>query len=497
MNRRNGHWLLPCGVSLALAAGLMACSRPDNGPPTFDQTHCPFKLDPSQVLGQTVRCGYLNVDEDRTIPNGSRIQVPALVFVSPVPTAPPMMNLAGGPGQSWADLGLDSITATDSAQFKRDQIFVEQRGTGLSIPNLGCPELDATSMDNMGANMDPIGACRNRLTASGVNLAAYNTRALAADVEDLRVTLGYPVYLVNGVSYGTSWGLAILRDFPIPLKGVILDSVLPPQAPLFRGSSSGRDTALTALLQACLIDSPCNGKFPGLEAKLTQTIMALEKTPLGWSVAPSGQLTADVYVSTVDEIQTVQPGLLPFFITTVSAALTAGKTTLDPADPRIQMLLLGSMSATASLAVGQYLSIECSDNQLVTEAQVLADLATVRPVLRPYLQTAAEGDLQVCQAWTYQPYAASAFAAIASGVPSLLLSGALDARTPPAWAMDTVKTLSHGTLLEFPGLAHSVQSADSDAAQGCLTTVITQFVDSGTVADPSCVATITPQWILQ
>ena len=36
-------------------------------------------------------------------------------------------------------------------------------------------------MDNMGANMDPILACRDRLRHSGVDLSAYNTRSLAAD----------------------------------------------------------------------------------------------------------------------------------------------------------------------------------------------------------------------------------------------------------------------------------------------------------------------------
>ncbi len=419
-----------------------------------------------------------------------------LVFKSPNPTAVPMVNLAGGPGQSWADLGLDQFKASDNATFKRDQIFIEQRGTGLSTPNLSCPELDATSMDNMGANMDPITACRDRLTGSGINLAAYNTRSLAADVEDMRVTLGYQNIYVNGISYGTSWGLALMRDFAGSLQGTILDSVLPPQDPLLRGTSSGRDRALTALFNACQADSTCNGKFPNLEDKLTQTLNMLTQNPIGWAAAPNGMFTPDIYVSTVDEVQVAEPGFLPFFIETVNDALTSGKTTLDPADPRIEALLASTMSATSSLAIGQYLSIECSDNQLVTDADVQADVANVRPVLRPYLEAAAEGELSLCQAWTYQTYPPSAFAPVSSSVPALLLSGALDPRTPPSWAMDAATTLDRSTLLVFPGLSHSTQSSDSSTAQACLGNVVQQFVDTGMVADKSCVKAVTPEWVL-
>ncbi len=481
---------------------LSACGTPDNAPPSFDESSCPFKLDPSQVKtgsGQTVRCGVLDLPEDRKNQGNRRVKVPVLVLKAPAatPALPPLVNLAGGPGQSWGDLGLSQITAKDNANLKRDQIFVEQRGTGLSTPNLSCPELSATSMDQMGANSDPLAACRDRLMGTGINLTAYNTRELAADVEDMRAQLGYAQVFLNGVSYGTSWGLAIVRDFPGGLRGALLDSVLPPQHPLFQGTASGRDSALTALFAACSADAMCNGTFPDLSNKFLNTIAALAKKSLGWKVAPNGQLAADVYVSTVDQVQEAEPGFLPFFIETVSDALTAGKTTLDPADPRIEALLMDTMSATASLAVGQYFSIECADNQGVTAADVMADVAQVRPALRPYLSDAALGLLQVCQEWPFLHEDPSAFAPVQSAVPTLLFSGGLDPTTPPAWAADTVTGLSHGTLMRFPGLAHDVQDSAVNAGETCVSTAMKEFFASGTVPDSACAATVGPTWVLK
>ena len=70
----------------------------------------------------------------------------------------------------------------------------------------------------------------------------------------------------------------------------------------------------------------------------------------------------------------------------------------------------------------------------------------------------------------------------------LLLSGALDPRTPPAWAAAALPNLSNGTHIVFPGLSHSVQSAGDPTTSACLNTILSQFIRTGAVADRSCVA---------
>ncbi len=96
---------------------------------------------------------------------------------------------------------------------ERDLVVLEQRGTLKSEPLLACPELDTyldgavgsppTSSDVAAQESEALQACRDRIAADGLDLAAYNTTENAADVADLRVALGIEESNVYGVSYGT------------------------------------------------------------------------------------------------------------------------------------------------------------------------------------------------------------------------------------------------------------------------------------------------------
>src|SRR4051794_12306988 len=85
---------------------LAACSQK----PFFDESACLFKVHNTQTQGGTIRCGVLNTPEQHQAPS-KLIQVPVLIFKGTNKNAAPVVNLAGGPGQSWNDLGLDTISA--------------------------------------------------------------------------------------------------------------------------------------------------------------------------------------------------------------------------------------------------------------------------------------------------------------------------------------------------------------------------------------------------
>ena len=67
--------------------------------------------------------------------------------------------------------------------------------------------------------------CLAALIAGGVDLADYHSEASAADLEALRVALGYRKWNVLGISYGGRLALATMRSFPEGIRAVILDSV--------------------------------------------------------------------------------------------------------------------------------------------------------------------------------------------------------------------------------------------------------------------------------
>ena len=73
---------------------------------------------------------------------------------------------------------------------------------------------------------------------------------------------------------------------------------------------------------------------------------------------------------------------------------------------------------------------------------------------------------------------------VTSDKPVLLLSGELDPVTPPAWADDAKKTLSHSAHFTVPGVGHGA------SAVGCVPKLISDFLDKGAVEglDGACVA---------
>ena len=83
----------------------------------------------------------------------------------------------------------------DWALDDRDVILVEQRGDALAEPSLNCPELDlehfvvdgVAPLRRGGCARDGASRsrpCRDRLTAEGIDLAAYTSAESAADLAD-------------------------------------------------------------------------------------------------------------------------------------------------------------------------------------------------------------------------------------------------------------------------------------------------------------------------
>ena len=218
-------------IACLLVAVLGACGGGGSPGTHFDERACPFVVDPSQIQGTTMRCGVLYTPEVHASPS-RYIEVPVLIFKGMSPGLPPIVNLSGGPGQSWADLGLDTLTASDTRSLPMDFVFIEQRGTGLSRPRLDCPP--AAKDDTVS---DYAGRCTSDLRAQGTNIAAYNIQEMAEDVASFQSALGYPKIVLDGVSYGTAWGLQILRAHSPLVSSAILDSVVNPTIPVFSASA--------------------------------------------------------------------------------------------------------------------------------------------------------------------------------------------------------------------------------------------------------------------
>ena len=135
---------------------------------------------------EPVRCGTVSVPEDRSKPDGRRIDLRVVVIpaVKPDPAMAPLYDLAGGPGLA-ATGGADFyLTVGQGYRQARDIVLVDQRGTGASAP-LACPELAGTGTTYPDA---AVRACRERL-ATQADLSRYTTADTVADLQAVRAAL--------------------------------------------------------------------------------------------------------------------------------------------------------------------------------------------------------------------------------------------------------------------------------------------------------------------
>ncbi|MFW2241498.1 alpha/beta fold hydrolase [Rhodococcus opacus] len=399
---------LGCAVTapmgLVSACGSRGGSAPDPDPSsaaTYTAAACPSPNVagvPQLDLGPGFSCGTLTVPEDRSRPDGRRIDlaVTRLAATSPTPRPDPL-----------------DVQATRS--------------------------------------------CRDRTAGGGYDLGAYDTTANAADVADLRVALGLDEWNIYGVSYGTHLALTLLRDHPDGIRSVVLDSVVPTQSNIIEGFWPGAAEGYRALFDACAAQPACAAAYPRLQDEFTGTVNRLAASPL--TVGLSGRrVVLDGYTFTNLVIQqSLAPGNYAGLPALIHSTATGDGVPAATA-------LLGTVTPPGLIGYGLTFGVGGEQTAFTDRERVAATAKRVLPdfpdpVLSLVPQAARIFD--DCDVWDVPASDARVHEPTASDVPALLLTGSLDAVTPPSQARTAAETLSRSEVLEFPGLGHDVlQSSD-------------------------------------
>ena len=467
---------------------LVGCSRPSTAIPTplqptlapvtqtaerssvFEEADCAFEI----PEGFQPRCGYLIVPEDRSQPNGRTIRLHVAIFESSNANPPPdpVIHLIGGPGAS-ALSNAQWILMKGGAEIleQRDYILFDQRGTQYSDPYLYCLPYDEYLWDAHEQNVSlaeyyagalpMLGTCLEDWRSQGINLAAYNSGESAADVNDLRLALGYKQVNLYGISYGTRLALNVMRDYPEGIRSVIIDSVFPPQANLDLDIAATAFRSLQEVFQACASNDACAGKYGDIETKFYSVIDRLEVTPVQLEVyGPYREkpyvvyLDGDLFIDTifVALYSMVSIADIPHFI---QAAYEESYTELsEPVGGAI-----GS-----PLSTGLFWSTTCGEEvPFEIGMPETPESAAVPIVLQEHFSE--QYTLDVCSHWNVPPAASIENEAVISDIPTLLFSGRYDPVTPPHWAQLASETLSFHAFYEFPNMSHGVMRSNPCALQ--------------------------------
>ncbi|HJQ68811.1 MAG TPA: alpha/beta hydrolase [Blastocatellia bacterium] len=285
---------MPKTVSFILSACLLCAAvlaSPQDKPAAErkagDLKKEPYKL---QFGDQSVEAelGRLLVKENRSNPKSNLIE---LAFVRLKSTAgepgPPVIYLDGGPGSSAINLARvpDYARAFLKLREVGDVILLDQRGVGLSRPNLARMATQSMPADAFLNREKAFAVFKERaeeaaahFKSQGVDLLAYNTRESAADVDDLRRALGVEKVNLVGFSYGTHLGLATIRYHGAHLNRVALVGTEGQNHTRKLPSTSQK--SLERLARVVAADPTVGPKVPDMVALLKRVFDRLEREPI-------------------------------------------------------------------------------------------------------------------------------------------------------------------------------------------------------------------------
>lgn len=368
-----------------------------------------------------------------------------------------LLGLPGGPGDSGGAYFARRLARFAGVRSTHDLVFVDPRGTGASGA-LRCGDA---------------GSCAQVLgPASGL----YTSRDVADDVEAVRAALGVERLALYGISYGTWFAQTYARRHPSRVAALVLDAPVSPasqddvfRTKLFaalpravraicRTGCAGRDpyrdlAAVTASLarrpaSARVVDARGRAREEPLDpASLLMAVIALDVNP-----ALRGELPAALAAARAGDHAPL-------------ARLVDAAGTSAPEDP--------AFSSRGANVVTQCeeLGMPWPRDAPLDGRGTAADRAFARipaSAFEPFGRAVAPllSNAAPCEQWPARPEDPLVRGPLPA-VPTLVLSGEADLRTPPADAEEvvasspgarlvTTRNAGHGALVEAPGCAPAV-----------------------------------------
>jgi len=391
--------------------------------PRIESSECIYKADGALKT----HCGYLVVPENRLHPRSRIIKLPFIYVESnnPAKKPDPVLYTGGGPGVS----SLHPVTSISRRSLLRDRDYIalEQRGTHYASPNLECDSsgqavqqayLKHRPIDE--AVLESVRQCHKKLLQQGVDLSAYNTDEIAADIEDLRCLLRIDSLNLMGISYSGGLMMTVLQKYPQHIRSLILDSSLPEFVNIDEQELANFNEALTTVL-----DSSGDGLTPrfrsyfaGLDGKVFTTNYRLKDGKLVALQYGRSELLGILHAK-VEDYDGIKE--LPQVVSDM----------VDGQQERyIKAYFDGVFSGNGTLS-GMRLSVYCSDKMAFEDPAIIHQQEIAMPWLAGFHVNDVDGN--ICKAWSVQPVDVTTKKPFYSNVPALLGAGGLDDACRPLY----------------------------------------------------------------
>lgn len=273
---------------------------------------CPKPMAPLEIEGKTFICGMVSVPEDHDRPDGRRLELEFSIYKarSAAPARDAIVHLHGGPGGGIVEAVALTSVFFEKLRQRRDIVAFDQRGVDASGRETRCVSTVAANVKDLADGVSSkrglppaikdrlMAECVAELKSHGMDVTKINTEQNARDVQAVMRALGYPVYNVYGISYGTKLGLEVMRTAPDGLRAVVLDSVAPPHIPTYDTLATPYVESIEWTFTQCAADPACAAAYPDLKTRFWALVDKLDAKPVQLGTAPvTGSLLFQIVAS--------------------------------------------------------------------------------------------------------------------------------------------------------------------------------------------------------
>jgi pimeloyl-ACP methyl ester carboxylesterase len=434
------------------------------------------------------------VPENAAAPAGRQVKLGFLRLQSrSAAKGTPVFMLAGGPGSSLIQpvvFGLFAAQMLGPLLDTRDVVILDQRGATHTQPHLDCADTYplAWAAYRQGLNEEAAAAlqrrvlqrCADGFRRQGVDLSAYNSLAIAADIDAARRALGYGRIVLYGASFGAQIAQHAMRDFPGMLDAVILDGTNAlSRKSWIEDRALDVDYSMRRLDALCREDAKCRQSYD-LPALVERAVALFDAGPIAATFTDPAQpgvalpielrrtdLLSTIYALQGDKIGVMSlPALLDGLVRNGRASMAA---TLGPI---MGQKLLAQRGATAGgMAIVMHLAVVCSDDPVRSVDELVLDGVRSRYAVL-LAQSFAKEYAGLCATIAVPELPATTDVDVTTDVPTLILSGGLDAATPTFRSEVVAKSLPRATMVVFPDGTH----VQLGAINLCAARIMTAFV---------------------
>jgi pimeloyl-ACP methyl ester carboxylesterase len=381
-----------------------------------------------------------------------------------------VIPLAGGPGQAAISFAEQFASVLGPIISTRDLIVFDQRGTGLSRA-LSCRRFARAGA--VGAPGAAVAQCAAQI---GPTRSDYTTADSVADIEAIRKAGGYEKLVLYGTSYGTKLAEQYAQAYPNRVEALVLDSVVPPNGPdpLNRASFA----AIPRILRQLCAAHGCERITRNPVANLARLVERIGRGELHGRWIDGHGHAHRLGINTDELLEILLAGDLdPTLRAEFPAAALAAARGDVAALARLFVRAASGEGAEAespgeAFDVPLYYATTCEEQLFpwnraaapsVRLEEAAAQIRALPPrSLAPFTQANVLGisDIPSCAFWPYPTPPPAIEDAPFPAVPTLILSGADDLRTPTAGAREVAAQIPGSHLLIVPDVGHSVLGGD-------------------------------------